>query len=131
MEHGGITAYDMNSGDKSWWIPNGGQMIPQTSNDPLFQGVNIPPRAPGGQAQVMNTRSLMIYGTGRSGGAPGAPPQLFAVDKATGRQVGALEIPSRTSAIPMTFLHNGRQYIVFATGGGSDARLVALRLPGR
>jgi quinoprotein glucose dehydrogenase len=51
------------------------------------------------------------------------------VDKATGAEVGAVEIPSRTTALPMTFMHNGKQYIVFATGAGSSTSLVALRLP--
>jgi hypothetical protein len=51
------------------------------------------------------------------------------VDKATGRQVGSVELESKTSAVPMTFLHEGRQYIVFATGQGLTAKLVALRLP--
>ncbi len=125
---GGITAYDMNSGDKKWWIPNGG-FIPVRSTDPLFAGVELPPRAAGGQAQVIVTKSLVIYGTGRSGGVPNAKPQLFAVDKATGRQVGAVEIPSRTTAAPMTFLHKGKQYIVFAMGAGANTSLVALRLP--
>ncbi len=32
-------------------------------------------------------------------------------------------------AVPMTFLHRGRQYIVVATGGGSNTSLVALALP--
>jgi quinoprotein glucose dehydrogenase len=127
-ELGGITAYDMKSGDKSWWIPNGGT-IPVTSNDPLFRGITLPPRPAGGQAQVIVTKSLLIYGTGRSGGVPNAPTQIFAVDKATGKQVGAVEIPSRTSAVPMTFMHKGKQYIVFATGAGSNTSLVALRLP--
>jgi quinoprotein glucose dehydrogenase len=127
-ELGGVTAYDMNSGEKRWWMPNGG-MVPVTSNDPLFAGITLPPRPAGGQAQVMTTKTLVIYGTGRSGGVPNAPPQLFAVDKSTGRQVGAVKIPSRTTAVPMTFLHNGRQYIVFATGAGATTSLVALRLP--
>ncbi|MBX3175005.1 MAG: PQQ-binding-like beta-propeller repeat protein [Gemmatimonadaceae bacterium] len=127
-ELGGITAYDMKSGDKRWWIPNGG-MVPQRSNDPLFAGVTIPPRPASGQAQLIVTKSLLIYGTGRSGGVPGATPMLYAVDKATGRQVGAVEIPSRTTAMPMTFMHRGKQYIVFATGAGSSTSLVALRLP--
>jgi quinoprotein glucose dehydrogenase len=127
-ELGGITAYDMKSGDKSWWIPNGGT-IPVTSNDPLFRGITLPPRPAGGQAQVIVTKSLLIYGTGRSGGVPNAPTQIFAVDKATGKQVGAVESPSRTSAVPMTFMHKGKQYIVFATGAGSNTSLVALRLP--
>jgi len=127
-ELGGITAYDMNSGDKKWWTSNGG-MVPVRSSDPLFAGVTLPPRAASGQAQIMVTKSLLIYGTGRSGGVPNAKPQLFAVDKATGRQVGAVEIPSRTTAVPMTFLHKGRQYIVFATGAGTETSLVALKLP--
>jgi quinoprotein glucose dehydrogenase len=95
----------------------------------LFAGVTLPPRAPGGQAQVLTTKTLVIYGTGRSGGVPDTPPRLFAVDKATGRQVGAVTIPSRTTAVPMTFQHQGRQYIVFATGVGANTSLVALRLP--
>src|SRR5688500_628875 len=71
---GGITAYDLNSGDKSWWIPNGGP-TPVTSNDPLFAGVTLPPSSGRGQAQVITTRSLVIYGTGRNGGPPGSTPQ--------------------------------------------------------
>lgn len=127
-ELGGITAYDMRTGDKKFWIPNGG-WIPVRSSDPLFNGVDLPPRPAGGQAQIIVTKSLMIYGTGRSGGVPGAPPKLFAVDKATGREVAAVEIPARTTAMPMTFMHKGKQYIVFATGAGSSTSLVALRLP--
>jgi quinoprotein glucose dehydrogenase len=125
---GGITGYDMNSGDKKWWLPNGGP-IPVTSTDPLFAGVPLPPTASRGQPQVITTKSLVIYGTGRGGGAPGLPPRLYAVDKATGKEVGAVTIPSKTSAVPITFLHQGRQYIVFATGAGANTSLVALTLP--
>ncbi|HSC28600.1 MAG TPA: PQQ-binding-like beta-propeller repeat protein, partial [Vicinamibacterales bacterium] len=132
-ELGGITAYNMSTGDKAWWIPNGGELVPVKPNspdNPLFAGVTLPPAPPGrGHAQVINTRSLVIYGTGRSGGPPGGEPRLFAVDKASGKQVGVVKIPARTSAVPMTFLHKGRQYIVFATGGGANTSLVALTLP--
>ncbi len=128
-ELGGITAYDMNTGDKKWWIPNTGY-ITVTSTDPLFQGVTLPPQpARGMQPQVITTKTLVIYGQGRNAPMPGAEPQLFAVDKATGRTVGAVKIPSRTTAVPMTFLHKGKQYIVFATGAGSATSLIALRLP--
>ncbi|HJR35333.1 MAG TPA: PQQ-binding-like beta-propeller repeat protein [Gemmatimonadales bacterium] len=125
---GGITAYDMKTGDKRWWTSNGGR-APVTSKDPLFAGVELPPAGSRGQAQVITTKSLLIYGTGRSGGIPDAKPMLYAVDKATGRQVGAVEIPSRTTAVPMTFMHQGKQYVVFATGAGASTSLVALRLP--
>ncbi len=127
---GGITAYNLNSGDRAWWIPNGGVMCTPTTTDPIFNGVALPQvGVGGGQAQVMTTRTLTIYGTGRSGGAPNVGPQLYAVDKATGKQVGAVVIPSKTTAVPMTFMHQGKQYIVFAIGSGSSTGLVALSLP--
>ena len=84
------------------------QLLPVETKDPLFAGVTLPPAAPGrGQAQIITTKTLVIYGTGRSGGPPNAKPQLYAVDKATGKQVGAVTIPSRTTAVPMTFMHKG------------------------
>jgi quinoprotein glucose dehydrogenase len=120
----------LNTGDKAWWIPNGGELLPVTSKDPLFKDVKLPPAPPTrGHAQVITTKSLVIYGTGRSGGPPGGPPRIYAVDKVSGKQVGAVNIPSKTSAVPMTFMHKGRQYIVFATGAGESTSLVALTLP--
>ncbi len=128
-EVGGITAYNLNSGDKAWWIPNGYLWTTPTSTDPIFEGVKLPPQGSGrGQPQVITTKSLVIFGTGRSGGAAN-DPKLFAADKATGKQVGAVTIPARTSAVPMTFLHQGKQYIVFATGAIGNTALVALTLP--
>jgi quinoprotein glucose dehydrogenase len=125
-QYGGVTAYDMTTGDKKWWIPNG-VMTPVTSKDPLFAGVTLPPLGGRGQAQIITTKTLTIYGTGRNGNDN--PPKLYAVDKATGKEVGAVRIPSKTTAVPMTFLHQGRQYIVFATGAGASTSLVALSLP--
>jgi quinoprotein glucose dehydrogenase len=128
-EVGGITAYNLNTGDKAWWIPNGYVWTQPASTDPMFAGVTLPRQGSGrGQPQVMNTKSLVIFGTGRGGG--GAPdPKLYAADKATGKQVGEVTIPGRTSAVPMTFMHKNKQYIVFATGAGGNTSLVALTLP--
>jgi quinoprotein glucose dehydrogenase len=80
----------------------------------------------------MNTRTLVIYGTGRAG-APAADQtsRLYAVDKATGKELGSVTIPANTSAVPMTFMHQGRQYIVFATGIRATTALVALALPAK
>ncbi len=128
--YGGITAYNMNSGDKSWWIPNGG-MMKVTSRDPLFAGVALPDQGARGQAQVINTKTLMIYGTGRGGGVPGAAPMIYAIDKATGKQVGGVKLESKTTALPMTYLHKGRQYLLFATGQETEAGMTALTLPAK
>ena len=63
-------------------------------------------------------------------GAPASrSPQLYAFDKVTGKQVGAVNIPAVNTAVPMTFMHDGRQYIVFATGSVDNTSLVALTLP--
>jgi quinoprotein glucose dehydrogenase len=159
-ELGGITGYDMTTGDKKWWFPNGNAWREQTTASPLFSGVTLP-RVPvfGGQPQLINTKTLLIYGTGRSGasggragggrggrgggggGAGGAtaatapadsmpfPPALYAVDKATGREVAKIRIPQVNTAVPMTFMHKGKQYIVFAYGQGANTGLTALTLP--
>ena len=128
---GGITAYDMNRGDKKWWSPNG-LMVPAPKIDTgLFAAVALPPTGGPGQAQIITTKTLVIYGTGRSvhQSLRGTNARLFALDKATGKQVGSVKIPSQTTAMPMTFMHHGRQYIVFATGQGANTSLVALALP--
>ena len=135
-EFGGITAYDMNTGDKKWWMPNGNLWQQQKSDDPIFAGVTLP-RQPllAGQAQLITTRTLVIQGVGRNArarvaaqqGGPG--PQMYAFDKATGKVVGTVNVPAVSTASPMTFMHQGRQYIVFATGQGSNTSLVALALP--
>jgi quinoprotein glucose dehydrogenase len=131
-ELGGITAYDMNSGDKKWWQPNGGYLAPQrVDTNGIFKGVTLPLRPSGGQAQIITTKTLMIYGTGRNGRVGNNEPNanLFAVDKATGREVGKVKIPAVTTAVPMTFMHQGKQYIVFAIGQNNNTQLVALKLP--
>jgi quinoprotein glucose dehydrogenase len=125
-QYGGVTAYNMNTGDKSWWVPNG-TMVKVTSNSPLFAGVSLPEVGGRGQAQIFTTKTLLVYGTGRNGSDN--PPHLYAVDKATGKEVGKVKIPTKTTALPMTFLHQGKQYIVYATGAGASTSLVALSLP--
>jgi glucose dehydrogenase len=144
-ELGGITAYDMNTGDKKWWVPNGNRwrdVTPVRDSLGLFNGVTLPKIAAlGSQPEVITTKTLVIHGTGRGGGggrgagrggaaaAPTVGPQLYAFDKATGKQVGAVSIPAVNTAVPMTFIHKGKQYIVFATGQGGSTTLTALTLP--
>jgi quinoprotein glucose dehydrogenase len=55
---------------------------------------------------------------------------LRAYDKASGREVGAVYMAAPQSGSPMTYMINGRQYIVVATSGaGSSGELLAFRLP--
>lgn len=57
-------------------------------------------------------------------------PALRAFDKATGELVGEIELPAHTDGSPITFLHRGKQYLVFALGGrGAPFELIAYRQP--
>jgi len=48
-----------------------------------------------------------------------------------GRTIAEVELPGPTSGNPMTFMHQGRQYIVVAVSArGEASELVALTLPG-
>jgi quinoprotein glucose dehydrogenase len=55
---------------------------------------------------------------------------LRAYDKATGQQVGAVLMPAQQSGNPMTYMVDGKQYIVVAVSGGSySGEYLAFRLP--
>jgi len=54
---------------------------------------------------------------------------LRAYDKATGADVGAVEMPDKQTGSPMTYTINGKQYIVVAVSGVDGAQLIAYALP--
>ncbi|MEX2571952.1 MAG: PQQ-binding-like beta-propeller repeat protein [Gemmatimonadota bacterium] len=122
--YGRITAIDMNTGEHLWWIPNGD--TPDRIRDhPLLEGIDVPNTGHQGDATVLVTRSLLMWAEGRGGRAV-----WYAADKRTGERVGSVEIPAPTSTAPMTYLHEGKQYIVLpVAGGGLPGSLVALALP--
>ncbi len=122
--YGRITAIDLNSGEILWWIPNG-DTPDNVKNHAALRGVQLPVTGKPTHATTLVTNSLLMYGEGRGGAA------LFhAVDKRTGKELGTIELPAPTMTAPMTFMHEGKQYIVTAVGGGGlPGSLVALRLP--
>jgi quinoprotein glucose dehydrogenase len=61
----------------------------------------------------------------------GRGAMLRAYDKATGQEVGAVYMPAPQTGSPITYLHNGKQYIVLAISGAAySGELVAFKLPG-
>jgi len=55
---------------------------------------------------------------------------LRAYDKATGMEVGAVQLPAAVTGLPMTYSMDGVQYITLAIGGaGHAAELLTFRLP--
>ena len=122
--YGRITAIDLKSGEHLWWIPNG-DTPDWVETHPLLQGLDIPNTGQPSHATVLVTRTLLMYGEGRAG-----EPRFHAVDKRTGERVGTIELPAPTNTPPMSYMHEGRQYIVLPVGGDNlPGSLVALRLP--
>lgn len=120
-----IVAIDLNTGEHAWRIPNG-DTPESVKNHPALQGVDIPQTGnTSSHATVLTTKSLLIYGEGR-----GAAPLLHAVDKKTGEEIARIELPAPTNTAPMTFMHEGKQYIILSVAGrGFPAEHVALALP--
>ena len=79
------------------------------------------------------TKNLVIAGEGgyftTPAGVRGA--MLRAYDKVTGKEVGSVYMPAPQSGSPMTYMLNGKQYIVVAVSGGNySGELLAFALPG-
>jgi quinoprotein glucose dehydrogenase len=129
---GRITAIDLNTGDHLWMVPNGD--TPEYVKKHLASaGVTIPKTGQPGRAGVMVTKTLLFAGEGNGLFASppgGGGPMLRAYDKATGAVVGEFKLPANQSGVPMTYMVNGKQFIVVAVGARNQAgELVALALP--
>jgi len=124
---GRITAIDLNRGEIAWQIPNG-DTPPTVRNHPLLKGVTLPKTGSPSRAGIIVTRTLVFAGEGYEG-----QPKFRAYDKRTGAIVWETDIPYSQTGVPMTYMHRGKQFIVFAIKGDSGtrtaARLVAFALP--
>ena len=119
-----IVAIDMNTGKHLWNIPNGN--TPKSLKEhPALEGVDIPQTGNMAHAGLVITKTLLFSGEGRGG-----DPWFRAYDKKTGEVVAEIELPAQTNHPPMTYMHNGKQYIVMPVAAtGHPAELVALALP--
>ena len=132
--YGRITAINMDEGDFRWQVPHG-ETPDNIRNNPALKGLKIPRTGSsnsGGTTGTLVTKTLLVAGEGEvsttPNGAHGA--MLRAYDKMTGKEVGAVYMPAPQSGSPMTYMLNGKQYIVIAISGGNyTGELLAFRLP--
>lgn len=116
-----ITAIDMNTGEHLWMIPTG-ETPARIANLPELQGVDIGNTGTGNAVPMVATATLLIYSDVTGDGTP----QLFAIDKATGAEVGRVEVPAASRYGMSTWIHEGHQYVILQTGSS----LTAMALPG-
>ncbi len=128
--YGTVTAIDLSKGTIAWQVVHG-ETPDHIKNHRLLKGINIPRTGQSGILGTLTTRSLIILGdcglftdeTGKKG------CRLRAYDKATGEEKGAVFMDKVQTGAAMTYMHNGRQYIVTAVGSSFGADLVAYALP--
>ena len=119
-----MTAIDLNRGEHAWMVPSGGG--DRIRNNPLLRELHLPPLGGDGRGGPLLTTTLLISAL-TAGGTDGGP-RLVARDKDTGEAVASVDLPSGAIGAPMTYMHDGRQYIAVTVGGEVPA-LVALTLP--
>jgi len=128
--YGRITALDLKAGTIAWQVTHG-ETPDAIRNHPLLKGVKIPRTGQAGILGVLTTKSLVICGdcgvfTDEQGRKAA---RLRAYDKVTGEEKAALFVEKCQTGSPMTYMLDGKQYLVVAMGNVDGAELIAFRLP--
>ena len=127
-----IVAIDMDKGEILWKVANA-ETPDNIRNHPALKGLNIP--RTGRQANTIGmlvTKTLLVVGEPGNftlpDGRRGA--MLRAYDKKSGAEIGAIYMPAGQTGTPMTYMFEGKQYIVVAIGGQAyPSELLAFKLP--
>ena len=117
-----LVAVDLNKGEIAWKVPFG-EGSPAIRQHPLLKGVTLPERlgTTGNMGPIVTAGGIVFIG--------GGDPYLYAIDKTTGREIARIATPQRTTANPMTYrTRAGRQFVVIASGTGTDGSLAAFTL---
>ncbi|MGE3179437.1 MAG: pyrroloquinoline quinone-dependent dehydrogenase, partial [Vicinamibacterales bacterium] len=123
-----MTAVNMNTGEHAWMVPAGNG--DRYRNLPELKPLNLPPL--GGDHSTSGpvlTKTLLVYPL-TAGGSTGGP-RLVAYDKATGKEMGSVDLPGTPIGTPMTYMADGKQYIALTVAApqGQVPELVAFALP--
>src|SRR5438094_238169 len=129
--YGVLSAINLDRGELMWQVPHG-DTPDNIRNHPALQGKTIPKTGQSGAVGLVVTKTLVIMGDPQITTTPdhvrGA--MLRAYDKNTGAQVGAVWMPAQQSGSPMTYMLNGKQYIVVAVSGGNySGEYIGFALP--
>ncbi len=130
--YGVLTAIDLNKGDILFKVPHGD--TPDAIRATLERlGIKYTEKT--GQnysVGLMVTKTLVVLGDSQMTTTPEHPrgAMLRAYDKKTGKEVGHVLMPAQQSGSPMTYMMDGKQYIIVAISGGAySGEYVAYALP--
>ena len=91
----------------------------------MLRDLDLPPLGGDGRGGPLVTKTL-LFSAMSAGGSDGGP-RLVAFDKATGDELGSVDLPRGAIGTPMTYLADGRQHIAL-TIGGNPPELISLAL---
>jgi glucose dehydrogenase len=103
-------------------------------NHPAIAHLKPGPLGNATRSGMIATKTL-IFATVGDQITVGTPPgfggkQFSAFDKRTGELLWTTELEAGATGAPMTYMHRGKQYVVFAIGGQQHAaEFVAFALP--
>ncbi len=140
--YGRVTAIDLTTGDHAWMSPLG----EGPRDHPALKGLNLPRLGWPVRGALLVTKTLLFVGqeprrlnernrpsprgNGVQADFESRDPALFVFDKKSGDLIAQIELPTNATGAPMTYLSNGRQFIVVPVGGANiPAELIALALP--
>jgi quinoprotein glucose dehydrogenase len=129
--YGVVVGINLDKGTLEWSTPHG-DTPDAIRNSPVLRGMNIPKTGQTGNVGVVVTKTLVIVGDPQVTTTPDHPrgAMLRAYDKLNGKEVGAVFMPAAQSGSPMTYLLDGRQYIIVAVSGGNySGEYIAYALP--
>jgi quinoprotein glucose dehydrogenase len=127
-----ISAINLDRGEIVWQIAHG-ETPDFIRNHPALKGLTIPRTGQSGfNVGTLVTKTLVIAGDGAVTSPPGRArgAMLRAYDKGNGKEVGAVYLPAPQTGSPMTYMLNGKQYIIVAVSGGAySGEYIAFTLP--
>jgi quinoprotein glucose dehydrogenase len=131
--YGTLAAINLDRGEIMWRVAHG-DTPDAIRNHPALKGIDIPKTGQPGTSGVglMVTKTVVVMGDSQITAPPGRPrgAMLRAYDKKTGAQVGAVWMPAQQSGSPMTYMVDGKQYILVAVSGGAySGEFLAFKLP--
>jgi quinoprotein glucose dehydrogenase len=115
---GKVVAIDVNTGEHMWMIPHGDMAQNQQDAfraNPLLKGVNVDTNWGRRGHPALAATSTLLLATGQTADNK---PNLFGIDKKTGKRVGSVNTPRLGQYGLMTYVHQGKQYIVLPVSGG-------------
>lgn len=118
--YGVVSAVDMDKGEIKWTVPYG-ETPDAVRNHPALKGVNIGNTGQPGSVGLLITKTLVVVGDSQLTTTPQHPrgAMLRAHDKNTGKEVGSVLMPAPQSGSPMSYMIDGKQYIIVAVSGGA------------